>query len=69
MVKTAIHNGFFCQINLMFDVAGLKTVITENAHETSATLIEHINLKLHSFVKSEELQDDATMVAIKMKAG
>ena len=55
--------------NLMFDVAGLKTVITENAHETSATLIEHINSKLQSFVKSEELQDDATMVAIKLKAG
>ena len=72
MVKIAIHSGFFCQISFGspdFDAAGLKTVITENAHETSATLIEHINSKLQSFVKSEELQDDATMVAIKMKAG
>jgi serine phosphatase RsbU (regulator of sigma subunit) len=55
--------------NLMFDVAGLKKVVVESAHETSATLIEHINSNLQSFVKSNELQDDATMVAIKMKAG
>jgi serine phosphatase RsbU (regulator of sigma subunit) len=53
--------------NLMFDVAGLKAVIAENAHATSATLIEHINSRLQGFVKSKELQDDATMVAIKMK--
>ena len=32
-------------------------------------LVSFIILKLHSFVKSEKLQDDATMVAIKMKAG
>jgi serine phosphatase RsbU (regulator of sigma subunit) len=55
--------------NLMFDVDGLKTAITESAHETSATLIEHITSRLQSFVRSDELQDDATMVAIKMKAG
>lgn len=55
--------------NLMFDVAGLKKVIAQSANETSATLIEHINSNLQSFVKSNELQDDATMVAIKMKAG
>lgn len=53
--------------NSMFDVAGLKTVITESAHESSETLIGHINSSLQSFVKSDELQDDATMVAIKMK--
>ncbi len=53
--------------NLMFDLAGLKTVITERAHESSEMLISHINSKLHSFVKSDELQDDATMVAIKVK--
>ncbi len=72
MVKIAIRNGFFRQISFRspdFDVAGLKTVITEIAHETSATLIEHINSNLQSFVKSEELQGDATIVAIKMKAG
>jgi serine phosphatase RsbU (regulator of sigma subunit) len=52
---------------LMFDVSGLKTVITESAHESSAMLIGHINSRLRSFVKSDELQDDATMVAIKVK--
>jgi serine phosphatase RsbU (regulator of sigma subunit) len=30
-------------------------------------LIGQINSRLLSFVKSEELQDDATMVAIKVK--
>ncbi len=53
--------------NVMFDVAGLKAVIRESAHETSEMLIGHINSKLHNFVKSKELQDDATMVAIKVK--
>ncbi len=55
--------------NLLIDVAGLKKVIGAGAHETSVTLIGHINLNLRSFVKSDELQDDPTMVAIKMKAG
>ena len=53
--------------NVMFEVAGLKTVITESAHETSEMLIGHIDSKLHNFVRSNELQDDATMVAIKVK--
>jgi serine phosphatase RsbU (regulator of sigma subunit) len=53
--------------NIMFDLSGLKSVITEKAHESSEMLIGHINSRLHSFVKSDELQDDATMVAIKVK--
>ena len=53
--------------NLMFEVSGLKTVITESARESSGMLIDHINSRLQSFVKSDELQDDATMVAIKVK--
>jgi len=53
--------------NLIFDVSGLKTVIAENAQESSQTLIDRINSKLRSFVNSDELQDDATMVAIKVK--
>jgi serine phosphatase RsbU (regulator of sigma subunit) len=53
--------------NLMFEVSGLKSVITESAHESSEMLIGQINSRLLSFVKSEELQDDATMVAIKVK--
>ena len=53
--------------NAMFDVAGLKTVMTRSAHESSEMLIGRIDSSLHRFVKSDELQDDATMVAIKMK--
>jgi len=53
--------------NLMFDVAGLKKAITESAHESSEMLIDHINSRLRDFVKSDELQDDATMVVIKVK--
>ncbi|UCD80706.1 MAG: serine/threonine-protein phosphatase [Desulfobacterales bacterium] len=53
--------------NSIFDVSGLKTVIAESAHESSAILIDRINSRLRSFVKSDELQDDATMVAIKVK--
>ena len=44
--------------NLLIDVAGLKKVIGASAHETSAKLIEHINLNLRSFVKSDELQGE-----------
>ena len=53
--------------NLMFDVAGLKQIIAESAHETSETLIGQIDSKLQHFVRPNELQDDATMVAIKVK--
>ena len=53
--------------NLMFDVSGLKTAMTDSAEESSEMLIGNINSQLRRFVKSEELQDDATMVAIKVK--
>jgi len=53
--------------NQMFDVTGLKTVINQSAHESSEMIIGQINSRLHQFVKSDELQDDATMVAIKVK--
>jgi serine phosphatase RsbU (regulator of sigma subunit) len=53
--------------NHMFELSGLKTALTENAHESSETIIGRINSRLHGFVKSDELQDDATMVAIKVK--
>jgi serine phosphatase RsbU (regulator of sigma subunit) len=42
-------------------------VITESAHESSEVLISHINSELRSFVRSDELQDDATLVVIKVK--
>jgi len=53
--------------NRMFETAGLKSVIAASAHESSDTIIEQINSQLQKFVKSDELQDDATMVAIKVK--
>jgi serine phosphatase RsbU (regulator of sigma subunit) len=53
--------------NDMFDLSGLKTAITENAHESSEMIIGRINSRLHRFVKSDELQDDATIVAFKVK--
>ena len=53
--------------NTMFDVTGLKTALEESVHESSETIIDHINTRLHEFVKSEELKDDATMLAIKIQ--
>jgi serine phosphatase RsbU (regulator of sigma subunit) len=53
--------------NNMFETSGLKSVITESAHESSGIIIGEINTRLQRFVKSDELQDDATMVAIKVK--
>jgi serine phosphatase RsbU (regulator of sigma subunit) len=53
--------------NRMFETTGLKTVITECVHESSGDIIGRIDSRLHKFVRSNELQDDATMVAIKVK--
>jgi sigma-B regulation protein RsbU (phosphoserine phosphatase) len=53
--------------NKIFDVSGLKTVLAESIQESSTMLIDRINSSLRSFVQSDELQDDATMVAIKVK--
>ena len=53
--------------NNMFELSGLKTAIAENAHESSDLIIGRINSRLHRFVKSDELQDDATIVAFKVK--
>ncbi len=53
--------------DLMFDISGLKAVIAESAHESSEDLLKRINSRLHEFVNSDDLQDDATMVAVKVK--
>ena len=53
--------------NRMFETSGLKTVIAECVHESSGNIISQIDSRLHKFVRSDELQDDATMVAIKVK--
>ncbi|MEJ2166936.1 MAG: PP2C family protein-serine/threonine phosphatase [Desulfobacterales bacterium] len=53
--------------NQIFDVSGLKTVLAQSVQESSPMLIDRINSSLRSFVQSDELQDDATMLAIKIK--
>ena len=53
--------------NNMFEIAGLKSTITECTNESCEMIINRINVQLKSFVTSDELQDDATMVAIKVK--
>jgi sigma-B regulation protein RsbU (phosphoserine phosphatase) len=53
--------------NRMFDMAGLKSAITESAHQSSQDIIQCINRRLSGFVQADELQDDATMMAIKVK--
>jgi sigma-B regulation protein RsbU (phosphoserine phosphatase) len=51
----------------MFETTGLKSVITECVQEPSDIIIGQINSRLQKFVQSDELQDDATMVGIKVK--
>jgi sigma-B regulation protein RsbU (phosphoserine phosphatase) len=51
----------------MFETAGLKSVITECVQESSDIIIDQITSRLQKFVQSDELQDDATMVAFKVK--
>jgi len=51
----------------MFETAGLKSVITDCVNESSDSIIGQIDSRLHKFVKSSDLQDDATMVAFKVK--
>lgn len=53
--------------NHMFNVSGLKTVINESIHESSETIIDRIESRLQDFVESNDFQDDATMVAVKVK--
>ena len=53
--------------NRMFETTGLKSVITDCVHESSDNIIGQIDTRLQKFVRSNELQDDATMVAIKVK--
>jgi serine phosphatase RsbU (regulator of sigma subunit) len=52
--------------NRLFDIARLKSVLKESAHLPAEKIIDGINRRLGEFVQSEELQDDVTMVAIKV---
>lgn len=53
--------------NSMFETTGLKSVISECVRESSDNIIGQIDSQLKKFVRSGELQDDATMVAFKVK--
>ncbi len=51
----------------MFNISNLKSAIAESVHKSSNDIIDHINLKLKTFTDTDELQDDTTMVAVKVK--
>ena len=42
-------------------------ILKENAHSPADKIVSGINRRLDEFVKTEELHDDITMVAIKVK--
>ena len=51
----------------MFELAGLKSAITESINEPSQAIIGRINQRVHAFARSDELRDDATMLGIKVE--
>ena len=51
----------------LFDQSRLEAALKESAHFPADKILERINLRLEQFVQSEELHDDVTMVAIKVK--
>ncbi len=52
--------------NQMFDISNLKSAIAQSAHQSSKEIIDNINLQLNTFMESGELQDDATMIGVKI---
>ena len=53
--------------NHLFDLPRLESALRENVHLPAEKIIEGINLRLDEFIESEELHDDVTMVALKVK--
>jgi sigma-B regulation protein RsbU (phosphoserine phosphatase) len=51
----------------LFDLSRLESALKENAHYPAEKIVAGINRRLDEFVQSEELHDDVTMVAIKVK--
>ena len=51
----------------LFDLSRLKSALIESAYFSAEKIIESINHRLDEFIESEELHDDVTMVAIKVK--
>jgi len=52
--------------NNLFDLSRLKSALKESAGLPAEKIVAGINRRLEEFVQSEELHDDATMVAIKV---
>jgi serine phosphatase RsbU (regulator of sigma subunit) len=53
--------------NRLFELSRLESALKETAHFPADKIIEGINHRLDEFIRSEELHDDVTMVAIKVK--
>jgi serine phosphatase RsbU (regulator of sigma subunit) len=53
--------------NHLFDLSRLESALKESAQFPAEKIVEGINHRLDEFVQSEELHDDVTMVAIKVK--
>jgi sigma-B regulation protein RsbU (phosphoserine phosphatase) len=53
--------------NELFELSRLETALSEHAHSPADKIIAGINHRLDEFIQSEELHDDITMVAIKIK--
>jgi sigma-B regulation protein RsbU (phosphoserine phosphatase) len=51
----------------LFEMSRLASALRESAHFPAEKIIAGINRRLDEFVQSEELHDDVTMVAIKVK--
>ena len=51
----------------LFDQSRLEAALKESAHFPADKIVQRINQRLDQFVQSEELHDDVTMVAIKVK--
>jgi sigma-B regulation protein RsbU (phosphoserine phosphatase) len=51
----------------LFDQSRLEAALKESAHFSADKIVERINQRLEQFVQSEELHDDVTLVAIKVK--
>ncbi len=53
--------------NHLFDLARLESALKESVNFPADKIVAGINQRLDEFVQSEELHDDVTMVAIKVK--
>jgi serine phosphatase RsbU (regulator of sigma subunit) len=51
----------------LFEMSRLESALRETVHHPADKIIEGINHRLDDFIQSEELHDDITMVAIKVK--